>query len=260
MLVELQIRDFAIIDQLNLRLEPGLNVLTGETGAGKSIVVDALGSLMGARLGSENIRAGTDMALIEGVVELAPAWLAENGEVLRSLLEENGLRLEGDTIIITRELHRGGRNVARIDGRVIQLRVLQQVGHLLLDIHGQGEQQLLTRVGLHRDLLDGYAGLLGRRREVAERVAALHAVRRQMEELRQAEREVARRLDLLSFQVTEIDEAHLQPGEIEELERERTVLANAERLLAAAEGAHQALAEGMDEQASANQGDRCDRN
>ncbi len=251
MLIELQIRDFAIIETLRLGLGPGLNVLTGETGAGKSIVVDALGALMGARLGSEVVRTGAGVALVEGIVQVPPRWLAENREALGAILTDAGLEPDGDSLILTREVQRGGRSIARIDGRAVPLRLLQQVGHLLLDIHGQGEQQSLTRVGLHRDLLDGYAGLVPQRRQVAERVAELTGVRQGIDRLRQEERELARRLGLLSFQVNEIDDARLQPGEQGELERERLILANAEKLAAAAATVHQALAEGTEEQAAA---------
>lgn len=250
MLLEITIRDFAIIDLVRISFSSGFNVMTGETGAGKSIIIDAVGALLGGRVGAEVVRTGAKAASIEGVF-LLPGSGWESRNALMALLEEYGVEKDDDgTIILSREVSASGRTLARINGRTVPVSVLQQVGRTLVDIHGQTEHLSLLRVGRHLDFLDGYGGLLNLRREVADAVSRLRQVRRQIEELTQDERELARRVDLLTFQVNEIDSAKLHPGEEEGLESERVLLVNAEKLILAAEGAYQALYEGVDPQRS----------
>ena len=248
MLSELTIRDFAIIDHLNLRFGAGFNVLTGETGAGKSIIVDAVSLLLGGRGDTTLIRSGTDRAHIEGVFELDE----ETQGVVNPLLAEDGL--EGDDtamLILARELRREGRNVCRVNGRAVTLTVLEGIGQNLVDIHGQTEHLSLMRVREHVDLLDRYGELWPLREQVSAQVERLRAVRRELAALRRDERELARRMDLLQFQVDEIDAARLEPGEEEGLLQERTRLANAEQLREASDDAYRALYEAGEEQASA---------
>ncbi|MCL7452066.1 MAG: DNA repair protein RecN [Anaerolineae bacterium] len=248
MLSELTIRDFAIIDHLHLRFGAGFNVLTGETGAGKSIIVDAVSLLLGGRGDTTFVRSGADRAHIEGVFQLD----TETQGLANSLLAQDGL--EGDDpaiLVLAREIRREGRNVCRVNGRAVTLTVLEGIGQNLVDIHGQTEHLSLMRVREHIDLLDRYGDLWSLREQVASQVEELRAVRRELAALRRDERELARRLDLLQYQVDEIEAARLEPGEEEDLLQERTRLANAEQLRELSDDAYRALYEAGDEQASA---------
>lgn len=247
-LAELTIRDFAIIDHLELSFGPGFNVLTGETGAGKSIIIDAVSMLLGGRGDASLVRSGTDQATIEGVFHLD----GESRAAIDPLLEQEGL--EGDDpgiLLLSREIRREGRNVCRVNGRAVALKVLEGVGQHLVDIHGQTEHLSLMRVREHLDLLDRYGELWPLREQVAALVATLRGVRRELAELRHDERELARRMDLLQYQVDEIEAARLEPGEEEDLVQERNRLANAEQLQELSDEAFRALYEGGEEQASA---------
>lgn len=247
MLLELTISNFAIVDHLTIRLNEGFNVLTGETGAGKSIVVDAVSALLGGKVGIESLRTGAEQARVEGVFAFPPADSPACAQ-LAAILEQSGLDTDDDTLILSRELNASGRTVARVNGRAVPNSVLQQVGRLLVDIHGQSEHLSLLRISSHLDLLDEFAGLGELRRQVAEKVGAVRKLRRELDALMQDEREVARRLDLLRFQVREIESARLEVGEEEQLESERRIQANAEALMAAADQVYRNLYEGWDEQ------------
>lgn len=248
MLAELIIHDFAIIDRLCLRFGPGFNVLTGETGAGKSIIVDAVSLLLGGRGDVEWIRSGSDRSVLEGIFLLEP----DTQERLLPLLEQEGLEGEDPaTLILAREIRREGRSICRVNGRAVSLKFLEEIGQHLVDIHGQTEHLSLMRVREHVDLLDRYGELWPLREQVSALVHELRAVRRELAELRRDERELARRIDLLQYQVEEIEKARLVPGEEEELTQERTRLANAEQLMALAEEAYQLLYEGSEDRSSA---------
>ncbi len=267
MLQELRIRDFAIIDQLHLQFRPGLNILTGETGAGKSIIIDAVGLLLGDRAAIEWVRAGSEVAAIEATFSLPPAGEqgaspqgAAAGEPaddaqddeqaaaldVRRLLEAEGLDDPDapDSVTLAREVRRSGRNICRINGRSVSLQLLADVAGALIDIHGQGEHLNLLKPRTHVHLLDRFAGLLPLRERLAEQVAALRTVRAELQRLRQDARTIAQRLDLLGFQAEEIAAARLKPGEDEELESERRRLANAEALLKLAQTAEAILSRG----------------
>lgn len=244
MLVELTIRNFAIIDRLHVTLSPDFTVLTGETGAGKSIIVDAMDALLGGKYGAEFVRTGAASAAIEGIFNAPPrADLAQQ-------LAEYGLQAEDDMLILSREIHGSGRSTARINGRAVPGSVLQDVAQALLDIHGQSEHLSLLRVSEHVNVLDRYAGAGSQRAAVADKVAMLRAVRRDLHSLMADERDTARRVDLLRYQIDEIDAAGLREGEEEELLRERTLLGNAEKLAALCEEAYTALYDGSDDQRS----------
>ena len=248
MLSELTIRDFAIIDELQLRFEQGFNVLTGETGAGKSIIIDAVSLILGGRGGVDFIRAGAERATLEGTFSLDDEVLA----TIRPLLEQDGL--EGDDpaiLILAREVRRGGRNICRVNGRAVSLKVLRGIGEHLVDIHGQTEHLSLMRVREHIDLLDRYGELWPARAEFADLIRRLRKVRQELVELRRDERELARRVDLLQYQVSEIESAHLEPQEDAALVQERARLANAEQLRELADEAFSALYGGDEEQSSA---------
>ncbi|MER3400613.1 MAG: DNA repair protein RecN [Thermoflexus sp.] len=249
MLVTLHVRDFAIIDEVTLELGPGLNVLTGETGAGKSILVDAVALLVGGRADAEMIRAGAERALIEGLFHLDAGMAAS----LAVILEPYGLLEEEppEELVLSREIRLGGRHVARINGHLVPLHVLKEVGQALVDIHGQSEHLSLLRPREQLELLDRYAGVGELRAALAERVARWRAVRQEIERLRQDEREKARRVDLLRFQIEEIEAARLQEGEEEALLQERNRLAHAEQLAQLTEVLYRALYEGEDPAPSA---------
>jgi DNA repair protein RecN (Recombination protein N) len=240
MLAELTIIDFAIIDRLRLQLAPGFNVLTGETGAGKSIIIDAVGLLLGGKADSDAVRTGSDRAVVEGVFD-RPA-----SPELRALLIENDLENEDDPdrLWLAREIRSGGRSTARVNGRSVPSSLLREIGDLLIDIHGQSEHLSLLRPREHVNLLDRYAGTWEQRQAFASLVAQLREVRRELSELLKSEAELARRADMLKFQIEEIRSARLKPGEDDELAIEQKRLANAETLAALADDVYAALYEG----------------
>jgi len=226
-LAELRIRDFAIIDELQLSFAPGFSVLTGETGAGKSIIIDAVELALGGRADVTCVRAGADRAIVEAVFRLEP----EQRAAIDPILEREGL--EGDDpnlLLLGREVRLSGRSVSRVNGRAVTLALLREVAQGLVDIHGQSEHLSLLRVREHVNLLDRYAELWPLRSQVAELVGRVRAVRRELAELMRSERELAQRADLLQFQIGEIEAAALQPGEEEELATERLRLTHAEQL------------------------------
>ncbi len=227
MLTELRIRDLAIIEALDLTFGPGFNVLTGETGAGKSIIIDAVNLLLGDRASQEVIRAGAERTEVEGVFHLAAGTAAR----LAPLLAEHGLEGDApDLLVLAREVRASGRSVGRVNGRAVSSALLGEIGGLLVEVHGQGEHMALLREREHIGLLDRYAGLHAQVTEVAGLVRQVRGLRRELEGLRQDERERARRIDLLTYQVQEIRAARLREGELEELESERRRLTNAEQL------------------------------
>jgi DNA repair protein RecN (Recombination protein N) len=244
LLAYLTIRNFAIIDQLELSPSTGFNALTGETGAGKSIIIDAVSTLLGGRAETDQIRAGTEQAFIEGVFSPPQALYEES--VLPSLQEHGLADHDGGTLILTREINRGGRNLCRVNGRLVTLGVLRQIGQRLVDIHNQGEHLSLLRVRQHIDFLDRYAGLQSLRAETATTVRQLHETRSQLRSLLKDERELARRMDLLKYQGQEIEAAKLQAGEEEELAAQHKVLANAEKLITQTDLLYNTLAESED--------------
>jgi DNA repair protein RecN (Recombination protein N) len=243
-LAELRIRDFAIIDELQIRFAPGFSVLTGETGAGKSIIVDAVGLVLGGRADSTVVRAGADRAIVEATVRLRPAQRA----AIDPVLEREGLEGDGpELLLLGREVRLGGRSVSRVNGRAVTLALLREVAEGLVDIHGQSEHLSLLRVREHVNLLDRYAELWPLRTQVAELVGRVQAVRRELADLVLREQELAHRADLLQFQIGEIGAAALQPSEEEGLLEERLRLTNAEQLAALAGEALRALEESEEE-------------
>lgn len=244
MLNELFIRNLAIIDELRLRFDAGFNVLTGETGAGKSIILDAVMLILGGRADTSLVRAGCDEAYVEAMFALDGGTKT----AVLPILEAQGLEDEdeSDAILLTRELRMNGRNICRVNGRAVSLSVLREVAEPLIDIHGQGEHLSLLKPSAHLPVLDAYARVDGERTAVAKEVTALNTIRRELTSLRQDERMLAQRMDMLRFQIEEIRAANLQPDEEEELRTERTRLANAEQLAKYALEAG-ALLSGMDD-------------
>lgn len=244
MLLELSIRDFAIIDRLRLTFGPGFNALTGETGAGKSIIIDALGAILGERTGAEFVRAGAPSARVEGVFEVA----GPSAEALHATLAEFGLSDDDATgdepLILSREITASGRSTARVNGRTITAGTLAKLGERLVDIHGQSDHLTLLRPANHIDMLDRYAGLTAEREALTKVVVELRGVRDRLSSLDRDDRELARRVDLLRFQVEEIDAARLRAEEEDELLAERRVLASAGRLTELADLAYRKLSGG----------------
>jgi len=227
LLAELRIRDFAIIDELQLAFGPGFTTLTGETGAGKSIIVDAVELVLGERADSAVVRAGTEFAIVEAAFRLEH----DRRAALDSLLEREGLEGdEPDLLLLGREVRLNGRNVCRVNGRSVTLTLLREVAEGLVDIHGQSEHLSLLRVREHVNLLDRYGELWPLRTQVAEAAGRVRAVRKELADLLRNERELARRADMLQFQIDEIEDAALEPDEEQELLDERRRLANAEQL------------------------------
>jgi DNA repair protein RecN (Recombination protein N) len=245
-LSELSIENFAIIDHLELHFTPGLVTFTGETGAGKSIIIDAVEVLLGGRAEAVMIRSEAERAIIEAVFEIPEAIQPQ----LMAILEREALLEEKNRVTLGREIRRNGRNVARVNGRNVNTALLTEIGELLVDVHGQSEHLSLLRVRKHLQLLDSYANAEDSLADYRKTYRRLQSVRRSLEELRQAESDAARRTDLLSYQINEIEAARLQPGEEDELKEERNRLANAEGLATLAQEAVQILDEGMPETAS----------
>jgi DNA repair protein RecN (Recombination protein N) len=241
MLVELNIKDFAIIDQLNLKFAPGFNVLTGETGAGKSIIIDAVTMLLGGRSDTTFIRAETDRARIEGIFQLSDPLRS----IMDPILEEEGLEGDNsDILILGREIRDTGRSFCRVNGQTVTLGILEKVARPLVDIHGQSEHLSLMQVRQHQRFLDRYGGLDSQREALAVEVRQLRKVRQELADLQRDEQYLARRIDQLSFQVEEIEMAQLKPSEEAELNLDRNRLANAEQLSQLTGEAYRLLAEG----------------
>lgn len=235
MLTELRIENFAIIESLVLEMGNGLITLTGETGAGKSILVDAVETLLGVRADASLIRAGDDRASVEGTFKIQEPIR----EKVYAILKREELLDDRDYLFVQREFRREGRNVARVNGRPATVALVRELGELLIDLHGQSEHLSLLRVPSHHGLLDRYANAQSELAAYEESYLALKEVRKHLAALRQSEQEAAKRAELLAFQVGEIAAAKLRPGEEETLKEERTRLANAEAL---AENANLALA------------------
>jgi DNA repair protein RecN (Recombination protein N) len=228
MLVELHIKDFAIIDELSLSFGSGLTVITGETGAGKSILVDAVNLILGATSDRDFVRSGTQRAAVDAVFRLPP----NIQEQIKPILDEAEVEYETlDELTLTREVRATGRSTARINGSTCKLSLYREIGSLLVDIHGQSEHLSLLRPRQHIYLLDSFADLDDTRRSLSEKVRELQSVRREINSLQQDEAAIARRMDILEYQLQEINAAQLRIGEDDELREESNRLANSEKLL-----------------------------
>ncbi len=237
MILSLEITNFGLIEGLKLPLKPGLTVLTGETGAGKSIIIDALQVALGGRAYGEYIQSGKEKALVQAVFEIG------NLPDLREVLESTGLEPEDDYLILTRQLSRSGRNFCRVNGQVTTLQLYKQVGNFLLDLHGQHEQQSLLNTGKHMELLDRFSGekLLDTKAEVKKIFRGWQSAKQRLDEIRANRRERVRKADMLRFQVEEIDSALLKENEEEDLIAEKNCVANAETIAQLAQSGYVAL-------------------
>ncbi len=239
MLDALHIQNYALIDRLEVALSPGFNALTGETGAGKSIVVGALNLVLGARASADLVRAGADAARVEAAFSLD-----RPSARLRALLAEHDIPLEDGVLILARTVLADGRSKAFAGGRMVPVAVLAALGDELVDLHGQHEHQSLLRPDLQREVLDAYAGAGARAEAVAEKVTLLHALTREIAAVESDDRDTARRMDFLRHEIAEIDAAGLQPGEEEELRNRLNRIIHAEKLRGLSESAYAALYEG----------------
>ncbi|HEV7589042.1 MAG TPA: AAA family ATPase, partial [Longimicrobium sp.] len=236
MLTELRIRNFALIDRLSVQLGPGLNVLTGETGAGKSIIVGALSLLLGERASSEIVRAGEERASIEGVFEV------EGRDDVARLLDERGIEAEGGVLVLKREVAAEGRSRAWVNGTPATASLLGELGRMLVDLHGQHEHQTLLRRDEQRAILDAYAGNAALLAQVRAAHAAVAELRREAAELERRRRDALQRADFLRFQADEIEAAALRPGEEDALEEEARRLSHSEELTSLSAVLYDALA------------------
>ena len=237
MLKSLTVWNFALLEHVQVEFEPGLNILTGETGAGKSILIDSLGAVLGARMSADMVRSGCDWLRVEGVFSLEDESLG-----LHELLTQQAIDDADKELIITRQLTRAGRSTALVNGCHVTLAVLRQIGAYLVDIHGQNENLALLKEENQFHLLDGYDP------DVSEALAAYECVYREWREKKkayaekqQASREYAQRLDMLHWQDKEISEANLKPGEDEQLEADIRKLSHAEKIVGSVEESYQLL-------------------
>ena len=221
MLLEISIKNFAIIEAISLNFEKGMTVLTGETGAGKSIIIDAMNMMLGARATTDVIRHGALKAEIEGLFSI------ENSLPLQEIFDEQGIDL-GDEIIIRREILQNGRSVSRVNGQMVNLSVLRAIGQHLVDIHGQHDQEELMRPQLHIQMLDefGDTDFLELKQSYQTNFDAYRQMRKQLLEIKKNQEEHKARIEMLEFQMAEIESAALQPGEDLKLNQERDKLLN----------------------------------
>src|SRR3972149_2952135 len=234
MLTELNIKNFAIIDSLNITFEKGFNVLTGETGAGKSIIVDAVDLVVGGRASSEMIRSGCEEAVVEAAFDISDV------KGVSEKLGEMGIEKD-DNLVIKRTLSASGKNKVFINGSMATIAMLSDVGEFLVDIHGQHEHQTLIKVERHIDVLDEYAALGPLRQEMSEIYSEWNRVKDELESLKSSEADKEKKVDLLRFQSDEIEKAALKVDEDEELLEERKLLSNAGRLYESANTALEIL-------------------
>ena len=224
MLAQLYVKNFALIEELDIQFGPGLNVLTGETGAGKSLIINALNSILGEKIPADILRKGADRAIVEGVFRGYP-------EEISRILEENGLESFGEELILRRELSSSGRSRTLVNDGVTQVSVIKAITDQLVDLHGQHEHQSLLREDNHLLYLDAFGGLEALREPVSSLFNRIRKDSAALEELKRSTRLLREREDYLRFQIQEIEALNLQPGEEEELLQEERILANHERLL-----------------------------
>ncbi|WP_311046920.1 DNA repair protein RecN [Enterococcus faecalis] len=226
MLQELSVKNFAIISSLQLEFQMGMTVLTGETGAGKSIIIDAMGLLTGGRGSSDYIRQGANKCTLEGL------FLMPKSQELKQLLEELGIETEEDSLVIQRDISASGKNVCRVNGRIVNITNLKRIGEYLVDIHGQNEHQELMQSERHIDMLDEFGGkkLLAVKEKYTRAYQEYRALEAKVRKRQKNEKEFAQRMDMLHFQSDEIASAQLVAGEEEQLLEERNKLNNFQKI------------------------------
>jgi DNA repair protein RecN (Recombination protein N) len=248
MLTELHIQNFAIIDKLDLTLGPGLIILTGETGAGKSIILDAVEMVVGGRADAAVVRTDSPAAIVEGVFHL----IGPEKDAVTQVLQREDLLDDPQYVTLTREVRREGRNIARVNGRAVGVSLLKEIGSSLVDIHGQSEHLSLLDPRSHLGLLDRFADISKPLGEYQRTYQKLATVRTELRQIREAQADADRRIEMLTFQAEEIEDARLKLGEDGDLRKERDRLANAEALAQFAQQALEVLDEGSQESAAAS--------
>ncbi len=238
------VENYAVVERVRVQFHAGLNLLTGETGSGKSIVVDALGLVLGGRASADMVRSDTERARVAAIFE------APQGPVFEGLLERAGVPVEDGELLIEREILAGGKSRAFLGNRPVTVALLREIAPFLGDIHGQHEQQQLFSSAAQLQSLDEFAALAAQRGEVSDLFRRWKAVENELEELNRSEQERLRMADLWSFQRNEIDAAALRPGEDVQLEQERAVLRNVAKLQENANLAYSALYEAEESVAS----------
>ncbi|MFG5386189.1 DNA repair protein RecN [Enterococcus faecalis] len=226
MLQELSVKNFAIISSLQLEFQMGMTVLTGETGAGKSIIIDAMGLLTGGRGSSDYIRQGANKCTLEGLFSMPKS------QELKQLLEELGIETEEDSLVIQRDISASGKNVCRVNGRIVNITNLKRIGEYLVDIHGQNEHQELMQSERHIDMLDEFGGkkLLTVKEKYTRAYQEYRALEAKVRKRQKNEKEFAQRMDMLHFQSDEIASVQLVAGEEEQLLEERNKLNNFQKI------------------------------
>lgn len=237
MLRELHIKNFSIIDNATVEFQEGFNVITGETGAGKSIIIDALCLTLGERATGELVRSGETEAVVEAFFDIQPKLLSRS---TRQFLEDNSIDIS-EGLILKRMISSQGRSRAYINGSMVTVQALSDISSKIIDVHGQYEHQSLLSPDNQLDMLDAYGGLLDAREAVAKLHETQLALKHQISELIQKDKERAQRLDILKYQLSEIEAAGLRPGEEEELAEELKILSSAGRLTELANQAHESL-------------------
>ena len=242
MLLLLHIENIAVIERSNIQFDSGFNVLTGETGAGKSIVIDAISAILGARTYRDLIRTGAEKAFVSAVFSGVPAL---------AWFEENGVPYDPEELLVSRDIYLDGKNVCRVNGQPVTVAMLRRLGSQLIQIHGQHDSQQLFDEANHLSSLDRFAGNESQRQAYQERFAQWEQTRKQITEMTMDEGEKLRRMETLRYQIQELEDAALQDGEEETLEARRTLLRNAERLMSGLEEACQAMHGGEDSDGAA---------
>lgn len=240
MLQQLHINNIALIDELMMDFEDGFNVLTGETGAGKSIIIDSINAVLGVRFSKEQIRTGTDKSLVEAMFQI-------DNEALGKILEEKGIEREEDgSLILSRESWRNGRNSCRINSRLSTVTDLKDLGEKLIDIHGQHDNQSLLHTESHIKLLDAFGGKIihDLKSQYISMLIEYRKLKIKLESLVTNENEKEKRVDFLKFQTNEIKKAKLFEGEEEQLESRRLILSNAENIIRALSESYELLFSG----------------
>lgn len=238
MLVELSIRNFAIIKSVTISFQKGLNILTGETGAGKSIIIDALGLLLGGRASADYVRYGETRAEVEGLFELP------SGHPALAVCESVGVQVEQDgMLVVRREISNQGKSIIRINGQLVTLAILRELGPWLVTVHGQHDTHMLMQADKHINWLDAYgeSALGAAKEEYAKLYASYRRTKQDLERMARSERELAQRIDLLEYQLNEIESAALVPGEDEKLLQQRKKWINIEKIYSAIQDAYRSL-------------------
>jgi DNA repair protein RecN (Recombination protein N) len=247
-LLELRIKNFALIKEDLISFSPRLNVLTGETGAGKSIVIDAISLALGGRASTEFIKTGENKAYIDAT------FIIPRNTPIAQLLKDLEIDWEEEGyLILSREISVEGRNVCRVNGRPVTVGILKELGELLIDIHGQHEHQSLLKVDNHLHLLDGFGGSLLKEEKklIAQLYDSIREKQRDLEEILGDKKELNRKVDMLEFQINEINDAGLSENEEEELRQEKKILSGAEKLFRATSDGYRLLYDGSEDSLSA---------